>query len=135
MTFVDQIHAVGPALALYAGAGAVLAADLLQGRRAPLWWIAVLTAAVALAWTLAQAAFGIGAGTLGGAVRVDAFSIYFAFLVIGVALAVAVAAREWASSIEQAAEFYGLLLVAAGSMVLLAQADDLITIFVALETT
>ncbi len=34
MTFFDQVHAVGPALALYAGAGAVLSADLLRGRRA-----------------------------------------------------------------------------------------------------
>lgn len=135
MTFVDQLHAVGPALALYAGAGVVLTADLIQGRRAQLWWLTVATAVVALGWTLAQAVFGIGAGTLGGAVRVDAFSIYFAFLVVGVALAVTIASKEWASSIEQAAEFYALLLVAAGSMVLLAQADDLITIFVALETT
>lgn len=135
MTFVDQLHAVGPAVVLYAGAGAVLSADLLQGRRASVWGLTVVAAVVSVGWTLAQATFGIGAGTLGGAVRVDAFSIYFAFLVGGVLLAVTLAAREWASTVEQAAEFYALLLVSAGSMILLAQADDLITIFVALETT
>ena len=135
MTFVDQIHAVGPALILYAGAGAVLSADLLQGRRAAIWGLTVVAAVAALGWTLAQVVFGVEAGALGGAVRVDAFSIYLAFLIVGVLLAVTLAAREWASTVEQAAEFYALLLVSAGSMILLAQADDLITIFVALETT
>ncbi len=81
MTFFDQIHAVGPALALYAGAGAVLSADLVQGRRATVWGFTVVAAVVALGWTLAQVIFGVEAGALGGAVRVDAFSIYLAFLI------------------------------------------------------
>ncbi len=135
MTFFDQLHAVGPAVVLYAGAGAVLSADMLQGRRASVWGLTVAAGVIALGWTLAQVVFGVEAGALGGAVRVDAFSIYLTFLIGGVLLAVTLAAREWASTIEQAAEFFALLLVAAGSMILLAQADDLITIFVALETT
>ncbi|RLT39774.1 MAG: NADH-quinone oxidoreductase subunit N [Chloroflexi bacterium] len=135
MTFFDHVHAIGPALVCYAGAGAILSADLFHGRRAAIWGIAMLAAVGALGWTLAQAILGAEAGALSGAIRVDAFSIYLAFLIGVVLLAVVLAAREWAATIEQAAEFYALLLVSAGSMILLAQANDLITIFVALETT
>ncbi len=134
MTFFDHLHAIGPALVCYAGAGAVLGADLLRGRRATIWGITVFAALIALVWTLTHAVLGAEAGALGGAVRVDAFSIYLGFLIGAVLLAVALAAREWAATIDQAAEFYALLLVSAGSMMLLAQANDLITIFVALET-
>ena len=135
MTFFDHVHAIGPALICYAGAGIVLGADFLHGRRAAIWATTVFAAVGALGWTLAQVVFPSEAGVLGGAVRVDAFSIYLAFLIVAVLLAVTLAAKEWAATIDQAAEFYALLLVSAGSMILLAQANDLITIFVALETT
>ncbi|TAJ19208.1 MAG: NADH-quinone oxidoreductase subunit N, partial [Dehalococcoidia bacterium] len=135
MTFFDQVHAIGPALVCYAGAGLVLGADLLHGKRASVWGFAAFAAVGALIWALAQAVFGAEAGALGGSVRVDAFSIYLTFLIGSVLLAVVLSGREWGSTIEQSAEFYALLLVSAGSMMLLVQADDLITIFVALETT
>jgi len=135
VTSFDHVHAIGPTLACYAGAGVVLGADLLRGRRAAIWEISVFAALIALAWTMAQVVLGAESGALAGAVGVDAFSIYLGFLIGAVLLAVAVAAREWAATVDQAAEFYALLLVSAGSMMLLAQADDLITIFVALETT
>jgi len=136
VSLAQELHYIGPALALFVGAGVVLFADVLSGRRAPRWGLTLAALAVALAWTFVLAMDGDARGeALSGAVRVDAFSIYFAFLLVGVTLAVVLCAKRWADSIEQGAEFYGLLLISAASMVLLAQGNDLITIFVALETT
>lgn len=136
MSLAEELHYIGPALALFAGAGVVLLADVLSERRAPRWGLTLATLVVALAWTVVLSMDGDARGeALSGAVRVDDFAIFFMFLLVGTTLAVTLAARTWADSIEQGGEFYGLLLVSVGSMVLLAQANDLITIFVALETT
>ena len=137
MNWYEQLHAIGPAFALLLGAGAVVAADLIAPRRAPAAAIAILAALAAAAWALAQALAGTEGEALAGAVVVDRFSIYFAFLLVAVTLAVAVAAAGSAAHDARSgrrAEFFALLLTAAGSMVLLAQANDLIAIFVALET-
>ena len=131
----DAVHFIGPALALYAGAALLLAADLLMVRRAPVRNLALLALAAGFGWALWHANTGSNGPAFEGAIVVDRFSLFFAFLIIAITAAVAIAATEFTRRIEQAAEFYALLLVSAGSMVLLAQANDLIAIFVALETT
>ncbi len=136
MSLAEELHYIGPALVLYVGAGIVLVADLASERRAPRWGLTLAVLVVALGWTFALAMDGDARGeALSGAVRVDQFSIFFAFLLVGATLAVALSARAWADSIEQGAEFYALMLTSVASMVLLAQANDLVAIFVALETT
>ena len=136
MSLAQELHYIGPPLALFVGAGIVLLADLFSDRRAPRWGLTLAALVVALAWTFALALDGDARGeAVSGAVRVDEFGLFFAFLLIGTTIGVALAARAWANSIEQGAEFYALMLISAASMVILAQANDLITIFVALETT
>ncbi|MEX1021770.1 MAG: NADH-quinone oxidoreductase subunit N [Dehalococcoidia bacterium] len=136
MSLWQELHHIGPALALYVGAGIVLTADLVSARRSPKWALTLAVLVAGLIWTLALALDGGARGeAMGGAVRVDEFALFFAFLLIGATLAVALAAREWTERLEQGGEFYALMLVSAASMVLLAQANDLIAIFVALETT
>jgi len=131
----DHLHLVGPAATLLAGAGVVLAADMIADRRAPARSLALLALAAAFGYALWHALTGSDGEAFEGAVVVDRFALYFAFLLITITAAVAVAAGEFAGRIKHGGEFYALLLVSAGSMVLLAQANDLITVFVALETT
>ncbi|MEE8422484.1 MAG: NADH-quinone oxidoreductase subunit N [Dehalococcoidia bacterium] len=134
----DQLHTIGPAATLFAGAGLVLTADLID-RRAPVRTLTLLALAAAALYTLWHALTGSASGpgleAFEGAVVLDHFALYFAFLLIGVTAAVTVVAAEFTDRIEQSGEFHSLLLVSAGAMVLLAQANDLIILFIALETT
>jgi NADH-quinone oxidoreductase subunit N len=149
LTGFAQIHAIGAPVSLFAGAGVVLLAQLTsplwtrsgaarpETHRSPSLGLALLAIAVAAAWTLWHAQTGSAGAVLDGAVVIDRFALFFTFLLTSVAAAVAIVAREWTASLddEQAADFYALLLVSTGAMVLMAQANDLIAIFVALETT
>ena len=131
----DSLHYLGPALALFVGGGVVLATDLVTPRRAPVWMLSIIAVAVAFAWALWHANTGTEGTAFEGALVVDRFSLFFAFLITIATGAVVASTRSWAASFEQAPEFYALLLVSAASMIVLAQGNDLITIFVALETT
>ena len=134
----DHLHLIGPSVTLLVGAAVVLGVDLIADRRAPARNLTLLALVAAFGYALWHAFSGTATGApegFDGAVVVDRFSLYFAFLLIAVTAAVAVAASEFAQTIAHRAEFYALLLVSAGAMVLLAQANDLIAIFVAIETT
>ena len=131
----EHLHFLGPALALYVGAGVVMLADLVSGRRAPIWGLSLLTLLAGFAWATIHTNAGTTGEAVNGAIVVDRFSLFFAFLLIAATAAVVIAGREWVTTLERGAEFYALVLTSAASMVLLAQANDLITIFVALETT
>jgi NADH-quinone oxidoreductase subunit N len=126
---------LGPVALLYIGAGVVLLADMVQGRRAATGVLSLAALGLAALWALFQIGGGAEGPALGGAIVVDTFSLYFTFLLTAVTAAVVIATSEWAAKIEHRGEFYGLLLVSVGSMVLLVQSNDLITLFVALETT
>ena len=131
----DHLHFIGPAVTLLAGAGVVLAVDLIADRRAPVRALTLLALAAAGGYALWHALTGSAGEAFAGAVVLDRFALYFAFLLIAVTAAVAIAAGEFAQRIERGAEFYALLLVSAGAMALMAQSNDLIIAFVALETT
>jgi len=131
----ESVHVIGPVLALYIGAAVVFLADLLTPGRAPLRSLALLALLVSALYTAWLAAADDSGVAFDGAIVLDEFSVFFAFLLIVVTTAVVLVSAEWASKSDSAPEFYGLLLVSAGSMVLLAQGNDLIMIFVALETT
>lgn len=135
MSAWESVHVIGPALALFVGAGAVFLADLLTPGRAPVRSLALVALLVAALYTTWLAVSGDVRVGFDGAVVIDEFSVFFAFLLIIVTAAVVLASADWAARSDSATEFHGLLLVSAGSMVLLVQGNDLIMIFVALETT
>ena len=136
MNTLEQLHHIAPAVALLAGAAVVLGADLLTDRRVASQWLALLALVVAAAMTFWQVVAGInGQSALGGAVVVDEFSLYFSFLLIATTAAVVIVSSDGLARVEQRGEYYALLLTSTGAMVLLVQAQDLIMIFVALETT
>ena len=70
-----------------------------------------------------------------GTYSLDTFSIFFGFLFIGVAGLVTLASADFVRTIRNQGEFWALLMLATGGMMLLAGARDLILIFVALELT
>lgn len=134
MNWYDELHYIGPAFTLLAGSGVVLGASLIS-ERANVRRLALLVLLVAGVYAIAQAMRGVHGTALSGAVGVDAFSLFFAILIIAITATVVVMTSEGLGGVDQPGEFFALLLASAGAMVLLAQARDLITIFVALETT
>ncbi len=136
MDSLEQFQYIAPVVALLLGAAIVLSADLITERRAPTQRLSFLVLVVAALTAVWQATSDItGDSAFRGAVIVDEFSLYFTFLLIAITAAVVISASEGLARVEQKGEFYALLLTSTGSMVLLAQAQDLIMIFVALETT
>ena len=132
----ELIHHIGPAIAMLVGAVVVLTADVILPRgRGSLVPLTLLSLAVAALWALWHGLAGTDSSAFQGAVVMDSFAVYFILLLTIVAAAVVVASLEWAKELDLAGEFYALLLVATGSMSLLVQGNDLILIFIALETT
>ncbi|MFA7296478.1 MAG: NADH-quinone oxidoreductase subunit N [Dehalococcoidia bacterium] len=134
MNFGDANY-LGPAITLFAGAGVVLGADVFTDRRAPARTLALLTILAAALCAVAQAMWGPTEVGYGGIIRSDAFSSFFTFLLLAITAAVLTASGGGLQRVAQAGEFYALVLVSTASMVVLAQAQELITIFVAIETT
>jgi NADH-quinone oxidoreductase subunit N len=96
--------------------------------------IALLGTIAALAATVyqAQARFwGLG---FFGMIKVDAFSVFFHFVVIAVTLLVILSSYEY-MEVQQirAGEYYGLILFGAVGMALMSSAMELVLIFIALE--
>ncbi len=135
MNWYDQIHHIGPAFALLVGALVVLGADLVMPQRTPTRALTVVALLVAAGWALWWVLAGTEGPALSGAVAVDDFAIFLTFLLVGVTLAVVIATWEGLARVRQRPEFFSLLLTSAGAMLLLVQGQDLILIFVALETT
>ncbi len=136
MNTLEQLHHIAPAVTLLVGAAIVLGADLVTDRKVSSQWLALVVLVVAAVMTFWQVIAGLaGESAIGGAIIVDEFSLYFSFLLIAVTAAVVIASSDGLDRVEQRGEFYALLLTSTASMVLLAQAQDLIMIFVALETT
>ena len=132
----DLVHHIGPSIALFVGAGVVLTADMLIPRgRAPLMRLTLIALAVAGGWAFWHAMTGTSGPAFDGAVVMDGFSLFFIFLLIATTTAVTIASTDWASKLDLRGEYYALLLVATGAMSMLAQSNDLILIFITLETT
>lgn len=96
--------------------------------------IALLGAIAALAATLYQAQvrfWGLGFFDM---VKVDAFSVFFHFVVIAVTILVILSSYEY-MEVQQirAGEYYGLILFGAVGMALMSSAMELVLIFIALE--
>jgi proton-translocating NADH-quinone oxidoreductase chain N len=90
-------------------------------------------AAATAVWFLAAGTGDYRFVQFDGALVVDAFSLFFAFVVASVATLVVVASYDYVEDEQHLAEFYSLVLLAATGMTLMASANSLVTVFVALE--
>ncbi|MEJ5223869.1 MAG: NADH-quinone oxidoreductase subunit N [Anaerolineales bacterium] len=133
MTNYD-IYPILPVVILVAWAMALLMVELfiLKGRKG---WVALLAAtgmAVALGFALSQA--GEASSTFGGMAVLDGFSQFFnvLFLLSGL-FAVAVSYDYMRRMDIERWEYYPLMMLSLSGMMLMAQASDLIVVFLALE--
>jgi len=96
--------------------------------------IALVGAITALAATLYQAQVRFWGFGFFDMVKVDAFSIFFHFVVIAVTMLVILSSYEY-MEVQQirAGEYYGLILFGAVGMALMSSAMELVLIFIALE--
>ena len=133
MTTID-FYAILPIIFLVAWASILLLLDLFITRKVK--GLTAILAALGLGITLVLAALHLGAGTtaFNGMIEADGFSSYLQILftgsgIIGIALAYGYLKRMGINK----GEFYPLLLFSISGMILMAQAADLIVVFLALE--
>src|SRR5437588_5912461 len=96
--------------------------------------IALAGTIAALAATVYQAQVRFWGLGFFGMIKVDAFSVFFHFVVIAVTLLVILSSYEY-MEVQQirAGEYYGLILFGAVGMALMSSAMELVLIFIALE--
>jgi NADH-quinone oxidoreductase subunit N len=133
MTILD-LYSILPVLMLVVWALFLLLADLWLSKHAPVW--TPILAAVGLLASLAASFFLAGKSMLGfgGFILVDGFSNFLQplFAITGL-LAIALAYDYLKRLDINRGEYYVLLLFSISGMMLMAQAADLITVFLALE--
>ena len=134
MTLVDHLNLVAPALLVFCGSGIIILLGLLPIKSKYLAFWTSLALILAFVWLVAHHLNQTESIGLSGAVKLDAFSIFFSLIIVGATIAVVLATQDWAAKLENEMEFYALLLTAVGGMLILTQANDLITIFIAIET-
>jgi NADH-quinone oxidoreductase subunit N len=98
--------------------------------------IALAGTIAALAATVYQAQVRFWGLGFFGMIKVDAFSVFFHFVVIAVTLLVILSSYEY-MEVQQirAGEYYGLILFGAVGMALMSSAMELVLIFIALEVS
>ncbi len=123
-----------PLLALVAWACLLLLVDLFIPKNRKGWTALLAAVGLALVMGLALAQAGEDLSGFGGMVHLDGFSSFLAVLFLGSGLlGVAVAYGYLKRMNIERGEFYALLLFSISGMLLMAQAADLIVIFLALE--
>ena len=146
---LHDLYLISPQLSMAALAVLVVLADLVTARKGLVSALALVGLAAPLAFTLVQL-YGLPGGILGSgpenlvpatgilhdSLAVDRFSVFFNLLVVPVLALVFLASISYVLELPRLrGEFYGLMLLSASGMMLLASATELITIYVALELT
>jgi NADH-quinone oxidoreductase subunit N len=133
MTTID-FYAILPLIILVAWASALLLLDLFITQKVE--GLTAILAALGLVITLAFSALNLSAGStaFNGMIEADGFSSYLQILftgsgIVGIALAYSYLKRMGINR----GEYYPLLLYSISGMILMAQAADLIVVFLALE--
>ena len=134
-----DIYLIAPEIALAAVAGAVVVFDLLLRDKRFLPLIAVLgllvPAGFAVVLWIDVSAESSGALTgLFDTVVVDKFALFFKFLVLSVVALVVLGSRDFAVRFHRSqGEFYGIVLLSAVGMMLVAATKELVSIYISLE--
>ncbi len=135
---VEGLVLLSPVLVVVATAVVVMLVDLVPpawASRRPLMWLSSLglLASLGVAGWL-WAAGWIGRPGFGGFLAMDSFALFFQVVFVLAALLVILSATTFADRQEQIeAEFYAVTLFCTAGLMLLAAANELITIYLALE--
>lgn len=132
---MENLDRIGPVLVILLAAGLILLIDLLPGdRRRLLVGLGLLGAVASALWAVALIGRDVRGDAFNGSVRLDEFSLFFSVLFPAVTAFVLLASVEYLERMrDRVAEYIALLLTITGGAMLLAAANDLVVIFIALE--
>lgn len=123
---------LSPELSLCGIALAVILLDLIIEQKKALAALSVIALAIPIAFTIML--WGEKQSSFGGMLVVDEFSLFFKFLILGIAALVIVSSIDYVSKFSRfQGEYYALVLFSAGGLMLMASTGELISIYVALE--
>ncbi len=134
-----DIYLISPEIALASVGGVVVVLDLLLRDKRLLPIIAVLGLLVpagfaVVLWGDVSAESGGALTGLFDTVVVDKFALFFKFLVLSIAALVVLGSRDFAEKFHRSqGEFYGIILLSAVGMMLVAATKELVSIYVSLE--
>lgn len=139
---LDDFHVLKPAIILCLFGCGILLTDAFLVRRIGKRWLNAVTALVGQAVVgavllqyLPEVRSGGALSGLGGSILVDGFGVFFNIVfMLAAALAIILSARYMESEGEQRGEYYALILFAQAGMSIMATGQDLVVLFVALET-
>ncbi|MSQ33838.1 MAG: NADH-quinone oxidoreductase subunit N [Dehalococcoidia bacterium] len=125
-------YLLAPELSLTGLALALILLDLVVKRKGVLAGFAVLGLLVPLVFSILL--WGERGTSFANILIVDEFSLFFKFLLLGVAAAVILSSVDYVAKFRALqGEFYALILLSTAGMMLVAATQELITIFVSLE--
>ena len=123
---------LSPELSLCGIALAVILLDLFIEQKKALAGISVIGLIIPVAFTIAL--WGEEQASFSGMLMVDDFSLFFKFLILGIAALVILSSVDYVSKFARfQGEYYALILLSAGGMMLMASTGELISIYIALE--
>ncbi|MBI2867582.1 MAG: NADH-quinone oxidoreductase subunit N [Chloroflexi bacterium] len=129
----QNVSLLTPELSLAGLAVAVILLDLVTKRKSLLTAVAVLGLIAPLVFSI-DLLNRTGETGFAGALLVDEFSIFFKFLFIAVAALVILGSQDYVAKFKHfQGEYYALILLATGGMMLMASTGELISIYIALE--
>ena len=137
----EDVRLLSPEIALVGVALLVIGLDLVIQRKSILGLISVVGLLLPLGlsiWLWIDVDNEPGKELVGifGTLTVDQFALFFKFLVLGVVALVVLASSDYVRHLERyQGEYYGLILLSATGMMLLAAAGELIAIYLSLELT
>ena len=137
-----DFHALKPAILLCLFGCGILLTDVFFVRRTGKGWYNAITAVVAEGTVLLAVFQHLGdvrsggpLSGLNGSILIDGFGVFFNIIfVLAALLAVILSARYMESEGEHRGEYYALVLFAQAGMSIMATGNDLVVLFVALET-
>jgi len=132
---LNDIYLLSPELSVAMVAAFVILADLIFRDKRILPIIAVLGLLIpgyfSVALSMADQSIGFF-----GTFKLDGFSLFFKYLILGSTATVILLSNEYAKRFENhQGEYYALILLSAAGMMLLASCIELITLYISLELT
>jgi len=123
---------LSPELSLCGVALVVILLDLFIEQKKALAAISVFGLIIPIALTVAL--WGEQQSSFSGMLVVDNFSLFFKFLILGIAMLVIMSSVDYVSKFARfQGEYYALVLLSTGGLMLMASTGELISIYVALE--
>lgn len=130
---IDFLH-LAPELILGLVAITVVLIDLVLRDKRILAWVSGLGALASAAAVIFLWTSGVSGTSFSDIVVIDAFGLFFKLLVLAATFLIVLASPDYVRRLERfQGEYYGLILLAAVGMMLIASLTELISIFLALE--